>query len=70
MMTARDATKEVMGIKALAESEERYKKLFYTNPMPMWVYREGSYRFIEVNDAAIIKYGYSREEFLSMTFWI
>lgn len=67
MMTARDATKEIMSIKALGESEERYKKLFYANPMPMWIYQEGSYRFIEVNDAAIMKYGYNREEFLSMT---
>lgn len=67
MMTARDATKEIISIRSLADSEERYKKLFYTNPMPMWIYEEGSYRFIEVNDAAIAKYGYTREEFLSMT---
>lgn len=53
--------------KALNESEERYKKLFYTNPMPMWIYNEISYRFTEVNDAAILKYGYTREEFLLMT---
>lgn len=67
MMTARDATKEILSVKALAESEERYKKLFYTNPMPMWIYDEATYRFTEVNDAAIFKYGYSREEFFSMT---
>jgi PAS domain S-box-containing protein len=58
---------EMENIQALAESEERYKKLFYTNPMPMWIYHKSSYRFKEVNDAAILKYGYSREEFLSMT---
>ena len=58
---------EVENIQALAESEERYKKLFYTNPMPMWIYDEKTYQFTEVNDAAIFKYGYSREEFLSMT---
>ncbi|MFZ6023246.1 MAG: PAS domain S-box protein [Bacteroidota bacterium] len=57
----------VQNVQALAESEERYKKLFYTNPMPMWIYDEASYRFKEVNDAAIFKYGYTREEFLSMT---
>src|SRR3546814_7486159 len=33
----------------------------------MWVYENGSMRFLEVNDAAIALYGYSREEFLSMT---
>lgn len=67
MMTARDATSEVLSVQALADSEERYRKLFYTNPMPMWVYQKDSYRFTEVNDAAIAKYGYTRDEFLSMT---
>ncbi|HCL06483.1 MAG TPA: hypothetical protein DHW64_11225 [Chitinophagaceae bacterium] len=58
---------EMQNVQVLAQSEEKYKKLFYTNPMPMWIYDETTYRFIEVNDAAILKYGYSREEFLSMT---
>lgn len=58
---------EMQNVQALAESEERYKKLFYTNPMPMWIYTKATSRFKEVNNAAIIKYGYSREEFLSMT---
>lgn len=58
---------EMETLQALAESEERYKKLFYTNPMPMWIYDETTYQFMEVNDAAILKYGYSRDEFLSMT---
>ncbi len=67
MLTARDATSEIMSIHALAESELRYKKLFYANPMPMWIYEEATYKFLEVNDAAIEKYGYSRDEFTSMT---
>lgn len=58
---------EIHTVQALAESEERYKKLFYANPMPMWIYNPTNYRFREVNDAAINKYGYSREEFHSMT---
>ena len=33
----------------------------------MWVYDLESLRFLAVNDAAIQQYGYSREEFLSMT---
>ena len=58
---------EIQNVQALAESEERYKKLFYTNPMPMWIYTKATSRFKEVNDAAIFKYGYSREEFLSLS---
>ena len=33
----------------------------------MWLYDTKTLRFISVNDAAILLYGYSREEFLSMT---
>jgi len=58
---------EMQNVQALAQSEEKYKKLFYINPMPMWIYDEATYRFVEVNEAAIVKYGYTRDEFLSMT---
>ena len=33
----------------------------------MWIYDLESLAFIDVNNAAILHYGYSREEFLSMT---
>jgi PAS domain S-box-containing protein len=52
---------------ALQQGEARYRSLFEANPLPMWVYDFQSLRFIEVNDAAISHYGYSREKFLSMT---
>ncbi|MBI4548785.1 MAG: PAS domain S-box protein [Ignavibacteriae bacterium] len=53
--------------KALRESEQRYKLLFEKNPHPMWVFDIKTLGFITVNDAAVEHYGYSREEFLSMT---
>ena len=40
---------------------------FEQNPCPMWVFCEDSLSFLAVNAAAIELYGYSREEFLSMT---
>jgi PAS domain S-box-containing protein len=49
------------------EIEDNYKLLFYTNPMPMWIYDRETLKFINVNDAAIKHYGYSKEEFLRMT---
>ncbi|MEW6406208.1 MAG: PAS domain S-box protein, partial [Chloroflexota bacterium] len=52
---------------ALRASEERYRLLFESNPMPMWVYNTGTLRFLAVNDAAIEHYGYTRDEFLQMT---
>lgn len=51
---------------ALRESEERYRFLFEGNPLPMWVYAIDTLRFLEVNDAAVRHYGYTREEFLEM----
>lgn len=53
--------------KKLNLSEKQYRSLFIGNPNPMWIYQIGSLKFVEVNDAAIAKYGYSREEFLQMT---
>jgi len=41
--------------------------LFDSNPEVMWVYDTESLAFLLVNDAAVQNYGYSREEFLSMT---
>ncbi|BEH08398.1 MULTISPECIES: sensor histidine kinase [Geobacter] len=52
---------------ALRESEERYRLLFSSNPHPMWVYDMETLAFLEVNDAAVAHYGYTREEFLAMT---
>lgn len=47
--------------------EESFQLLFESNPVPMWVIDWKSLRFIAVNDAAVTRYGYSREQFLSMT---
>lgn len=53
--------------KAMRESEEKYRYLFENNPQPMWIYDVDSLSFLEVNNAAINHYGFSRKEFLSMT---
>jgi PAS domain S-box-containing protein len=50
----------------LRESEARYRQMFVNAPQPMWVGDRETQRFIDVNPAAIERYGYSREEFLSM----
>ncbi len=50
----------------LKESEENYKVLFEKSPLPLWIYDIKTFKFLEVNDAAISLYGYSKEEFLQM----
>jgi len=58
--THTDITKQVA-------TEQTYKMLFYSNPLPMWTYDLATLRFLTVNDAAIHDYGYSEKEFLSMS---
>jgi PAS domain S-box-containing protein len=51
----------------LSASEKAYIRMFRENPQPMWIYSKQDFRFLEVNDAAVALYGYTREEFLQMT---
>jgi two-component system, cell cycle sensor histidine kinase and response regulator CckA len=48
-------------------SDASYDLLFEKHPTPMWVFDVESLRFLAINEAAIQQYGYSRDEFLSMT---
>lgn len=46
---------------------ETNRNLFDTMPEPAWVYDDQTLRFLEVNEAAVKRYGWSRDEFLNMT---
>jgi PAS domain S-box-containing protein len=50
----------------LTGREGMLRMLFDGNPQPMWAWDRETLRFVEVNDAAVLKYGYSRAEFLKM----
>jgi diguanylate cyclase (GGDEF)-like protein/PAS domain S-box-containing protein len=52
---------------AAGEREEQYRLLFESNPVPMWVFDRDTLRFLHVNHAAMRQYGYTEQEFLSMT---
>jgi diguanylate cyclase (GGDEF)-like protein/PAS domain S-box-containing protein len=67
IILARDITERKLSEEAVRERDARYRVMFQANPLPMWVYDLRSLRFLAVNDAAIGHYGYSMEEFLSMT---
>ena len=51
----------------LRASAVRYRELFESTPLPMWVYDVDTLRFLMVNDAAVQRYGYTREEFARLT---
>lgn len=66
-MIIRDITERRMAEEDLRKSEEQHRYLFDNNPLPMWAYDFNTLAFLAVNDAAIGKYKYSRDEFLNMT---
>jgi two-component system, cell cycle sensor histidine kinase and response regulator CckA len=54
-------------LEALRQSEARHRVLFDGSPLPKWVFELDTLRFVEVNEAAVRTYGYSRDEFRSLT---
>ena len=60
-ITARKKTEEEIRM-----SEHKYRLLFNQNPMPMSMISLPQRNFLDVNDAAIEFYGYSKKEFLEM----
>jgi diguanylate cyclase (GGDEF)-like protein/PAS domain S-box-containing protein len=52
---------------ALRRSDAAWQAVFDESPVPMWVYDRSTLRFLAVNGAAVRHYGWSREEFLTMT---
>lgn len=62
-----DVSDEARAMQEIRASEERYRLLFDRNPLPMWIFHRDTLRFLAVNEAALVHYGYSREEFLGMT---
>jgi diguanylate cyclase (GGDEF)-like protein/PAS domain S-box-containing protein len=65
--TLEDVHERELAKAALVESEAAFRLLFLSNPAPMWVYDQETLRFLEVNDAAVQTYGWSREAFLGMS---
>lgn len=52
---------------SLVSSAEVYHSMFAYNNQPMFVFDIDTLFFLEVNNAALEQYGYTREEFLAMT---
>jgi PAS domain S-box-containing protein len=64
---SRDVTEKKKAEEAILASEERYRSLFFNNPMSIYIWDINTLEILEVNDTAQKEYGYSRDEFLSLT---
>lgn len=45
---------------------QNYYNLFQDGPIPMWVYDPETMKFLDVNKESVRRYGFTRDEFLSM----
>lgn len=62
-----DITFRKQAEEALRESEEKYRQLYESNQMPIFIFEVETLKFLSVNNAFVEKYGYTREEFLNMS---
>lgn len=66
---ARDATEIKKNKAALVHSERLYRYLFDNNPIPICIWDFETGQFVDCNEEAARKYGYTKEKFLKLTIW-
>jgi two-component system, cell cycle sensor histidine kinase and response regulator CckA len=64
--TVVDISERERAAEELRQREESFRSMFESNPLPMWVFDPETLAFLAVNDAAVARYGYSRDAFLGM----
>ena len=64
---AQDVTDRKLADLALRESEERFSRLFHASPSAKGISRLDDGRFLDVNEAFVRLYGYSRDEVVGRT---
>jgi two-component system cell cycle sensor histidine kinase/response regulator CckA len=63
----RDITEKVRADEALRGSEERFAKAFQSSPLPITITTRPDTRYLDINDAALELFGFSRHEVIGHT---
>ena len=63
---SKNITKHMLSVAKTDDWNEKYRNLFNYSPVAMWIYNRKTLQFMDVNQAAVRTYQYSREEFLGM----
>ncbi|HZX58504.1 MAG TPA: PAS domain S-box protein, partial [Mucilaginibacter sp.] len=63
--TGIDISSRINAQEELRSSEQKYKLLFESNPVPLWMIAKDDMTIIAVNDTAANLYGYTKEELLN-----
>ncbi|MBL7727819.1 MAG: PAS domain S-box protein [Dinghuibacter sp.] len=61
-----DITRNVEDEQTLKNEQEKYSRLFFSHPLPLLVYDWDTQEVLDVNEACLNLYGYTREEMLQM----
>ena len=64
---SRDITERKNIEEALIVTKENYKNLFENSPAPMYIFDFNTLQIIDCNEEALLKYGYTKDEFLQLT---
>ena len=57
----------LLSMKATNSVRERLTMEIFDSRIPIWIFDQETLKILEVNNAAIDRYGYSRQQFLEMT---
>src|SRR3569833_2142379 len=66
MGTGVDISSRLKAEEELRQSEQKYKLLFESNPLPLWMIAKDDLSIITGNEAAARLYGYTKDELLNM----
>jgi len=66
IIIARDVTERTKAEQALKESDEKFRKILASSPVAIMLFDAETRQILDINDAGIRIYGYSKEEFLKL----